>query len=209
MEFYSTDKWINWVDELANDDYLIIDDFLSESLFQKLKAFLLQHLDMDNFSKAGIGALNEYQVKKSIRGDFIYWLDKNRDQELSELFLLIEHSMKMFNRLCYLSLSGFEFHLAHYPQGSFYKRHLDQFRERNNRMITMIVYLNEDWKTGDGGELKIYLADKDALIEPIKNRCVIFKSDTLEHEVLVTNKSRFSLTGWLLYQPSSVGYLLG
>ena len=73
----------------------------------------------------------------------------------------------------------------------------------------MIVYLNEDWKTGDGGELKIYLADKDALIEPIKNRCVIFKSDTLEHEVLVTNKSRFSLTGWLLYQPSSVGYLLG
>jgi SM-20-related protein len=210
MELYTEDKWINWVDTLANDDYLVIDDFLPQELFLKLRSFLLERLSEDDFRKAGIGASNEFQIQEGVRGDFVFWLDKQRDQGLGEMFLLSEEVKSVFNRLCYLSLSGYEFHLAHYPKGSYYKRHLDQFRERNNRMITMIIYLNQDWKKGDGGELKVYKKDGGAfLLEPLGNRCVIFRSDTLEHEVLITNKSRYSLTGWLLYQPSSVGYLLG
>lgn len=210
MELYAEDKWNNWVDTLANDDYLVIDDFLPEKLFLKLKTFLFDRLAEDDFKKAGIGALNEFKIVEAVRGDFVFWLDKRRDQELVDLFVLIEDILSVFNRLCYLSLSGYEFHLAHYPKGSYYKRHLDQFRERNNRMITVIIYLNEAWSQGDGGELKVYTGDKEfRLLEPIGNRCVIFRSDTLEHEVLMTNKSRYSLTGWLLYQPSSVGYLFG
>jgi SM-20-related protein len=76
-------------------------------------------------------------------------------------------------------------------------------------MITLILYLNDNWQPGDGGELKIYKENEEILVEPIGGRCIIFKSAALEHEVLLTNKSRLSLTGWLLYQPSSVGYLLG
>lgn len=210
MEFHSQDKWIDWVDALANDDYLVIDDFLSEGLFELIKSFLLEHISKDDFAKAGIGALVKYKVTESIRGDFVYWLDKQRDLDMPELFMNIEHILSMFNRLCFLSLSGYEFHLAHYPKGSFYKRHLDQFQKRNNRIITIIIYLNEGWKEGDGGELQVYHQHKGAIfIKPIKNRCVIFRSDTLEHEVLLTHKSRYSLTGWLLHQPASLGYLLG
>jgi SM-20-related protein len=210
MELYTEDKWANWVDTLANDDLLVIDDFLPRELFLKLRTYLHDRLAEDDFRKAGIGALNEFQIKEAIRGDFVFWLDQLRDQELSEFFLLLDDIKSIFNRLCYLSLSGYEFHLAHYPKGSYYKRHMDQFRERNNRMITIIIYLNEAWTKGDGGELKVYNVDGDSsLLEPIGNRCVIFRSDTLEHEVLLTNKSRYSLTGWMLYQPPSVGYLLG
>ena len=64
-------------------------------------------------------------------------------------------------------------------------------------------------KTGDGGELRIFRENNaDLIVEPLAGRAVIFKSNVIEHEVLVTNKSRYSLTGWLLYQPTSVGYLL-
>lgn len=205
MEFYSTEKWIDWVDTLSANDYVVINDFVSEDMFQKLRTFLFYHLKDENFKKAGIGALAEYQVKTSVRGDFVYWLESSRDTQLDDLFMLIEHIKTMFNRLCYLSLNGYEFHLAHYPEGSFYRKHLDQFRERSNRMITVILYLNENWQKGDGGELKIYKGGGDTLlIEPIGNRCVIFRSDALEHEVLLTNKSRYSLTGWLLYQSSTL-----
>jgi SM-20-related protein len=205
MEFYSTEKWIDWVDTLSEKDYVVIDDFVSEELFRKLRSFLFDYLKDNNFKKAGIGAMAEYQVKSSVRGDFVYWLDSARDTQLDDVFMLIEHIKTMFNQLCYLSLSGYEFHLAHYPEGSFYKKHLDQFKERSNRMITVILYLNENWQKGDGGELKVYKSDGETqLIEPVGNRCVIFRSDALEHEVLLTYKSRYSLTGWLLYQPSTL-----
>jgi SM-20-related protein len=208
MNFYPTEKWIDWVDTLSENNYVIIDDFVSEDMFRKLRSFLFDHLNENNFKKAGIGAMTEYQVKSSIRGDFVYWLESARDTQLEDLFMLIEHIKMMFNRLCYLSLSGYEFHLAHYPEGSFYKKHLDQFKERSNRMITVILYLNENWQKGDGGELKVYKGDGETLlIEPVGNRCVIFKSDALEHEVLLTHKSRYSLTGWLLYQSSVYGFL--
>jgi SM-20-related protein len=85
----------------------------------------------------------------------VFWLEKRRDHELSDLFLLLDDIKSIFNRLCYLSLSGYEFHLAHYPKHSCYKRHLGQFKERNNRMITIIIYLNEAWAKADGGALKV------------------------------------------------------
>jgi SM-20-related protein len=115
--------------------------------------------------------------------------------------------MFVMNRYCYLSLSDYEFHLAHYPTGTFYKRHLDQFVGRNNRMISVVIYLNEHWKVGDGGELQIYLESGDVTVQPKARRCVLFKSADVEHEVLTTNVGRDSLTGWLLYKPAGLGLL--
>ena len=205
MENFSDEKWLDWVDTLSQNDYLIIDNFISDELYQKLRIFLLDKLDENAFSLAGIGALATHRINNEIRGDFVYWLDKEHDLKLAELFAIIQSVMTKLNELCYLSLTGHEFHLAHYPPGSYYKRHLDQFKGTiNNRLITLIIYLNEDWKVGDGGELRIFREKKsDLIVNPIGRRAVIFKSDVLEHEVLVTNKIRFSLTGWLLNRPAS------
>jgi SM-20-related protein len=38
---------------------------------------------------------------------------------------------------------------------------------------------------------------KNQAIAPIQGKTVFFKSDELQHEVLVTNERRFSVTGWL------------
>lgn len=209
MSFSNDERWIDWVDALSADDFVVIDDFFPPGLYQQIRQFLILKLKEDEFHQAGIGSLNNKQQVSSIRGDFTYWLDQKRDEELHGLFEVINETIRVYNRLCYLSLSGFEFHLAYYPAGTYYKRHLDQFQDRSNRMISMIIYFNEGWEKGDGGELKIFKEHEEVLVEPIANRCVMFKSADVPHEVTKTNVGRYSLTGWLLYQPSGVGYLLG
>lgn len=190
----------SWLDDLAERDFAIIDNCLEAEDFLSLKKFFHQKQSSQKFHKAGIGTKNQHQYKTEIRGDFTYWLNQDSDVELSFIFEFLDQLKDILNYNFYLSLASYEFHLAHYPAGSFYKKHLDQFDQRNNRMITFLLYMNEDYQTQDAGQLKIYLNNgKTTLVEPIANRAVIFKSAELYHEVLPTNKGRNSLTGWFLY----------
>ncbi|WP_421976555.1 2OG-Fe(II) oxygenase [Roseivirga seohaensis] len=210
MTKFSEEQWIDWVDQLSQNDFVVIDDFLDKQLFESIRTYFLDRLEVDGFSDAAIGALNHKQLEKSIRGDKIYWLERKNDLEMESFFQLSDELIQQLNQLCYLSLSGCEFHLAHYPIGTFYKKHIDQFKGRSNRLISVIIYLNVGWKSGDGGELKVFKENGDELlVEPLAGRCVMFKSDTVPHEVMKTQVNRYSLTGWLLYQPSTLGYLLG
>lgn len=203
----SDEVWSGWMDELAEKDFLIIDDFISDELYRTTVQFFRKMESEEKLQKAGIGSSGEFRITSTIRGDFIYWLDRNRDSEMAPFYGLMDELIKNLKRYCYLSLSDSEFHIAKYPAGSHYNKHLDQFQERSNRQITVLVYLNENWKPGDGGELKIYRDERNIIIEPNAKRLLLFKSDSVEHEVLTTHVPRYSLTGWLLRQPSSVGYL--
>ncbi len=203
------EQWIDWVDALAENDYVVIDDFLDDALYGQIRSFFLKKLGHDEFDPAGIGALAEHHLDQSRRGDHVYWLEKNVDTEFETVFPLIEELMSRLNRYCYLGIADYECHLAFYPKGSFYEKHLDQFKGRNNRLISMIIYLNEGWEKGDGGELKLYVNDEEKLVEPIGKRIVLFKSESLPHEVLETNVGRYSLTGWFLKNPADLGFLLG
>jgi SM-20-related protein len=61
----------------------------------------------------------------------------------------------------------------------------------------MVMYLNENWKLLDGGELCIHHTNSLEKISPLNGKSVFFKSSELAHEVLVTNEPRMSITGWL------------
>ncbi|WP_108114869.1 2OG-Fe(II) oxygenase [Kordia periserrulae] len=196
------------MDELSDKDFVIVDNFLDQQRFDTIRSFFLSHLE--DFTRAGIGALSENIIREDIRGDYTYWLDRNRDASLHALWDLIDETMYIYNRYCFLSLAGHEFHLAHYPKGGHYDTHLDQFNARNNRTISMVIYLNKDWQKGDGGELEIFRKDGSSiLVEPIEARCVMFKSAVVPHRVMPSHKPRYSLTGWLLQQPSALGKFLG
>lgn len=196
------------MDELALNDFVVVDNFLDQKRFDTIRSYFLNHLD--NFSKAGIGALADNVIRNDVRGDYIYWLDRKRDLELDTIWDLIEETIFVYNRYCFLGLSGYEFHLAHYPKGGHYDKHVDQFNNRSNRMISVVIYLNKGWQKGDGGELEIFKKDGSTLlVEPIEARCVMFKSADVPHAVLPSYKPRYSLTGWLLQQPSALGQFLG
>lgn len=207
MQYHLPEVWLQWVDQLSENGYVVIDNFVRQEDFNLLRQFFLSKLEEEAFKKAGIGASGDFTVKEEVRGDFIYWLDAQKDPSLNIIFDLAQELVAVLNRYCYLSLSGYEFHLAHYPAGAGYQKHLDQFKGRNNRMISCVLYLNENWQPHQGGELKIYLPNEELLVEPIAARMVLFKSAEIEHEVMATTTNRYSLTGWLLYKQPGLGIL--
>ena len=176
----------------------IADDFLSKPLAALLKENLIALYADKQMLAAGIGNNTALQHDKLIRSDWIYWLDRSHDNP-SEIafFELMDSFVSYLNSTCYTGITGYEFHYALYEKGSFYKKHLDQFKNNKSRAFSMIMYLNVDWQEKDGGELCIYHSDHQQLIAPINGTCVFFKSSELEHEVLMTHQPRLSITGWL------------
>ncbi|CAN0235917.1 unnamed protein product, partial [Ectocarpus fasciculatus] len=101
--------------------------------------------------------------------------------------------------------------LARYPgDGRGYVRHRDtprsaQDSEEAERKITALYYLNPDWKTSMGGQLRVHLESRPEAateeggprlageeeeeagrkwdIEPVLDRLVLFRSDLVDHEV--------------------------
>jgi SM-20-related protein len=61
----------------------------------------------------------------------------------------------------------------------------------------MISYLNKNWEENDGGQLLVYQDDQVQKILPQSQTTVFFKSNEMEHEVTLANRSRMSVTGWL------------
>jgi len=206
--YFSDTQWESWADDLAKNNYVVLNDFLNENLLASLQNFLKTKLDEEEFRRAGIGTMTDFTVDRTIRGDWIYWLDKARDNQISEFYLLIDELMAQMNRLCYLGALDCEFHLAHYPKGTFYKRHLDQFKERSNRILSIIFYINTEWIPKNGGQLRVYDPEnRHTDIDPLPGRMVVLRSDVVEHEVLTTEVSRYSVTGWLTRHPIGVSYL--
>ncbi len=154
------------------------------------------------FRPAAIGHGATQTVRRDIRGDRIYWLDPTRPSPAQAIYWqVIDHLRRRLNETLFLSLHDAEAHLAIYPPGSFYQRHLDQHQGRNLRLITLVLYLNPDWRPEDGGQLRLY-PDPEAPTQgidlfPEGGLLVGFRSDTIPHEVLPAQRDRYSLTGWL------------
>ena len=176
----------------------ISDNFISTPLSSKLIETLQTIYADKQMYSAGTGNNIILEHNKLFRSDMIYWLDRKHGNVSENSFLnMIDDFILYLNETCYTGITEYEFHYALYEKGSFYKRHLDQFKNNDCRKYTMILYLNEDWVKNDGGELCIYQNGEEQNISPNEGKMVFFKSNELEHEVLVTNKCRMSITGWL------------
>ena len=108
----------------------------------------------------------------------------------------IDEFVKYINSTCFTGITSYEFHFAYFDTGHFYKKHLDQFQNNNQRQYSMIFYLNEFWEEKNGGELCVYKSTNTERINPTNGKCVFFKSNEMEHEVLLTNVARLSIAGW-------------
>lgn len=186
------------IDSFVKDQVGIAENFINPDLSIHLIKHLLQlHADKQMLS-AGTG--NEVLVAhdKAVRSDKIHWLDRSHDNPHEHHFLdLIDAFIIYLNRTCYTGITGYEFHYTMYEKDTFYKKHIDQFRNNDIRQYSMIMYLNQDWMADDGGELCIHHKDHLQYISPMGGKSVFFKSNELPHEVLTTHKSRMSITGWL------------
>lgn len=176
----------------------IANNFLNKELSGHLKANLSELFDNNQLVLAGTGQTATINPNNIIRSDRIFWLDrKHNNKHENSFFDLMDQFILHLNTTCYAGIKSCEFHYTLYETGSFYKTHTDRFRENDSRQFSMIMYLNENWEEKDGGELCIHLADGNRSISPNEGKSVFFRSNELEHEVLITSKPRMSITGWL------------
>jgi SM-20-related protein len=186
------------IDSYLADRVGVAKDFLSKTLAAHLTQNLHRLYNNEQLLSAGTGNDQLINHDKKVRSDKIHWLDRaHKDPYENDFFDLIDLFVAYLNRTCYTGITGYEFHYTLYEKGSFYCRHLDRFKNNSDRAYSMVMYLNKGWEEKDGGELRIYHIDKSQDIEPLNGKSIFFKSDELEHEVLLTNKPRMSITGWL------------
>lgn len=186
------------VNSFIDDEVGIAEHFLSVALAGHLRENLTSLYNDNKLKSAGIGNETIVEHDKLYRSDMIYWLDReHNDLHENHFFDLMDSFVSYLNRTCYTGITGYEFHYALYEEGSFYKKHLDQFKNNESRQYSMIMYLNEGWKEADGGQLCIHHIDNLQHITPVNGKSVFFKSSEIEHEVLLAHKPRMSITGWL------------
>ena len=172
--------------------------FLTEGLSKGLQQNIRKLQEDDYFSQAGIGNEKMNGGNQQMRGDIICWLDKSNKNVYEQEFLeLAEEFISYLNNTCYTGIKNYEFHYAVYNKGSFYKKHIDQFKTDNKRKFSFINYLNENWMDTDGGQLHLYKDNEIQRIQPESKTAVFFKSDEMEHEVVLCKRSRMSISGWL------------
>lgn len=187
-------------DSLALHGWIIIDDFFEPELTAALREECRAAAENGEFRAASVGSGAGRQVRSAIRGDEIQWMQQPADSEpqraLQDRF---EQLRLALNQTLQLGLFEFESHFARYPAGAYYARHVDQFRGDGRRILSSVLYLNEDWRAEHGGELRFYVNGEAAQFEdvlPQGGRLVVFLSSKFAHEVLPATRERLSIAGW-------------
>lgn len=195
-------------DGLAEHGYAVSDQFLSQGEVNAiLQSDEFAH-GISHFRKSAVGNKSGVQINEAIRGDYIKWVDRENAEVSVKVYLeRLSSLVQYLNQSLFLSLKDFEVHMTIYPAGSYYKRHLDQFKTDDHRKLSVICYLNNEWDGSHGGELRMYLDDGLKDILPVAGRLVCFRSDQIEHEVLPATRERLSLTGWILDQLADLRHL--
>ena len=189
------------IDALADTGWLVLPNFFATETVNALRQQALNQWQSGSFHAAGIGQGNGLNVNQAIRGDQVQWLEPCPHGALGQWQTFVEQLRVELNRSLYLGLFEYEHHFALYPAGAFYRSHIDNFRGTSARLVTTLLYLNEDWQTPDGGQLRLYTDGTNGGefrdITPQGGTVVLFLSERFWHEVLPANRQRLSLTGWL------------
>lgn len=192
-----SDFEVNWqnkldddkLDKLADDGWTIIDNIFATKALLALQAEsgFIDYRDAQ--LTAGIRI-------SDIRGDRIRWITKDF---FAGFYYLqsINALASLLNRTLFAGIRHSEAHYACYPVGFGYQWHSDNPAGRDERVISAVFYLNDDWTADDGGALEI--VDNHGIhhtVMPVANRLIIFDSD-LQHQVQIAHRQRYSIATWM------------
>lgn len=203
----SPDVFERLVTDLRVQGWSMQPTFFSAQLNQDLRADALQ-LDDTDLKQAGIGRLSDHHKDQRRRRDSIRWIDPETPARQQYLDAMLALRIEL-NKSLILGLWDYEAHFARYDEGDFYEKHLDAFKGKSNRVLTTVLYLNDDWHDEAGGEIVLYDEyDHDMEIgrfAPTFGRMLIFLSEAFPHEVLLAKQTRHSIAGWFRVNNSIMG----
>jgi SM-20-related protein len=183
--------------QLAAQAWGVVGSFIPQERIAALRDEMETLESEGRFERAGVG--RGARERQEVRGDLILWLG---DGDAPQAEHLLQHELEALrsaiNAATYLGLYEFEGHYAAYPAGAGYARHLDRFQDGGERVVSLVLYLNDGWSAEDGGELCLYPGATEDVdrIQPQGGTLVCFLSEQIPHEVLPARRTRRSLTGW-------------
>ena len=190
-------------DDLSEAGYVVVPDFLGRQTGETLVEEITTLWNDGSYRAAAVGRGDERQIRAEIRSDHVRWLDPTAlTTPQAGYWEQMERLRVALNRTLYLGLFDLEAHLACFPAGAHYKAHLDRHRESEVRQLSAIIYLNPEWSTEDGGELRLYTDRESGTGGPFLDvipgfgKLVLFLSGDFWHEVLPARRERHSITGW-------------
>ena len=190
------------VEALAGPGFGVDTGFAAAGLVRDLVADVGRRDAAGEFRAAAVGAGQNRAVRPQIRGDRICWLLASTSLAEREILAQFEALRIELNRTLMLGLVDFECHYAIYETGARYARHLDRSPRGAERVISAVLYLNEDWRATDGGELVIVAEEGEVTVVPDGGTLAVFLSERFEHEVRAAGRTRRSLTGWFRRRPT-------
>jgi SM-20-related protein len=186
---------------IERDGYAVVQDFLAATDVAALAAECRALHDRGELHFAAVGRGTARAFDANVRGDRTRWFHADdastAQRRYRERFEALRETL---NRALLLGLDDFEAHYALYAPGARYARHRDRFRDDDARVLSSVLYLNDNWNAADGGALRLYLDVNPAGpfrdIVPNAGTLVLFLSADFEHEVLPATRDRISIAGW-------------
>lgn len=200
---------------LGRCGWVVVDGYLEAATLLAWRQAAEARHGTPDFRPARVGRGDGRTLAPGVRSDRICWLEPDEPGVLGGWFTAMDDLRQAINRELYLGLWDYEAHLAVFPPGAFYARHLDQFAGAGDRLVSTVLYLNPHWPRQDGGELRLYDPDQVTResgrateppdlagarpyldLAPVGGRLLVFLADRFEHEVRPGANTRYSLTGW-------------
>lgn len=200
--------------QLQEQGYVVIDDCFGRgwatALLDEMKWLHEQELFAPNKTQFALTQNNSQQVFQFVKPN-IYEVDlhdasiRKRVPELDALFhstALIEAFKQHMPQDEYdlqMTTSGRTLKLQRNAgHGGCFPCHYDNPGKPNKRKLTCLLYLNDKWQEGDGGEVQLLpFLKAPVTVAPKMDRVVVFQSDWMLHRVLPNTAERYCLTIWV------------
>jgi len=129
-------------------------------------------------------------LRERLRG--LFKLDQIMERVVGQLATQLQGSQL---GLCLRGRSKMMF--ARYEPGGYYLPHIDA-DEGDDRVLTAVYYLNQDWRREDGGALRLQPSGGQPHVDvwPEEDTLVLFRADEMVHEVCRSSAQRLAVTIW-------------
>jgi SM-20-related protein len=185
---------------LGEHGVCLLPDFPEAKVGAALRDALEQRQAAGTLRAAEVGHGRQRHLRIAIRGDDTQWLDGDSGLAAVSFLSSLQALRLSLNRHLFLGLEEEEAHFACYPVGAGYQRHRDQFHDSDARVLSLVSYLNHDWRQDEGGALRLHLPQGSIDVLPHAGTSIIFASD-IEHEVLPATRERLSIAAWFRRRP--------
>ena len=197
--------------QLQEQKYVIVPNFVSPAVCQAIREDIQSLRQKSQFRQAKIGQDATNTLNTDIRvaetcfigPDKAAFNQQHPNAARKALYTVLDTTRQSLADATHVPLDASlsELLYAYYPNGGYYRTHVDALPGSASylRQYSLLLYVNDEtWdEHKDGGSLRLHLPENRTRdVPPTGGTLVLFQSDALPHEVRDTTRERYVVVGW-------------